>query len=151
MDAGGDRADTSSVGRKTFTVTAEDWAGNRASVDWSYNVVWPFSGFLAPFADDPAVSTVNAGDALPLRFSLSGYRGMDVLASGYPVWTSYACESPVRADVGMVATGTLDYNAKLDRYTYGWQTERSWAGSCMQLVLKLRDGTVHRANFRLTK
>jgi dipeptidyl aminopeptidase/acylaminoacyl peptidase len=151
LDAGGDRADTSGVGRHTWTVSAEDWAGNRSSVDRWYDIVWPFSGFQPPFADDPAVSSVNAGDTLPLRFSLSGYRGMDVLASGYPVWTQYACESPVQADVGMVASGSLDYNAKLDRYTYGWQTDRSWAGACMQLVLKLRDGTVHRANFRLTK
>jgi len=34
-----------------------------------------------------------------------------------------------------------------DQYIYVWKTARSWAGSCRQLVVRLDDGTVHRAQF----
>ena len=33
------------------------------------------------------------------------------------------------------------------RYSYVWQTTAAWAGTCRQLIVKLVDGTYHRANF----
>jgi hypothetical protein len=35
-----------------------------------------------------------------------------------------------------------------DQYTYVWKTDRAWANTCRQLMLKLSDGSVHTANFR---
>jgi hypothetical protein len=32
-----------------------------------------------------------------------------------------------------------------------WKTERKWAGSCREFVLKLDDGSVHVAQFEFTK
>jgi len=32
-------------------------------------------------------------------------------------------------------------------YVYVWKTDKSWARTCRQLVVKLDDGTSHRANF----
>jgi len=32
-----------------------------------------------------------------------------------------------------------------------WKTEKGWANSCRQLVVKLNDGTIKRANFKFTK
>jgi hypothetical protein len=34
------------------------------------------------------------------------------------------------------------------RYVMVWQTERRWAGTCRQFMLKLKDGTVRRADFK---
>jgi hypothetical protein len=34
---------------------------------------------------------------------------------------------------------------------YVWKTEKSWAGSCRQLNVRLIDGTEHKANFRFNK
>ncbi|MGE5249082.1 MAG: PxKF domain-containing protein, partial [Bacteroidota bacterium] len=38
-----------------------------------------------------------------------------------------------------------------DTYTYVWKTDKLWANSCRQLVIKLDDGSFHRANFQFTK
>lgn len=45
----------------------------------------------------------------------------------------------------------LSYDLSTQRYTYVWKTSKDWAGSCKQLVVKLKDGTEHRAFFQLTK
>lgn len=42
----------------------------------------------------------------------------------------------------------LSYNAASDTDTYVWKTEKSWKGTCRQLVIQLADGTFHRANFQ---
>jgi hypothetical protein len=38
-----------------------------------------------------------------------------------------------------------------DRYTYLAATQKSWAGSCRDFGLKLRDGTTHRVRFAFSK
>ena len=42
---------------------------------------------------------------------------------------------------------SLTYDAGADQYIYVWKTEKSWNG-CRQLVIQLKDGTYHRANFQ---
>jgi hypothetical protein len=32
-----------------------------------------------------------------------------------------------------------------------WKTDRRWAGTCRQFMLKLKDGTVKRADFRFVR
>ncbi|HET8768324.1 MAG TPA: PxKF domain-containing protein [Pedococcus sp.] len=46
---------------------------------------------------------------------------------------------------------SLQYDAATGTYTYVWKSDKAWAGSCRQLVVKLDDGTLHRANFKFTK
>jgi hypothetical protein len=41
--------------------------------------------------------------------------------------------------------------ARTDTYVYVWKTDRSWANTCRQLIVKLDDGSVHRANFQFTR
>jgi dipeptidyl aminopeptidase/acylaminoacyl peptidase len=132
--------DTSSVGDKTFTVTATDQAGNVAHLSRSYSVVYDFTGFLAPVsAAYPATNSLPAGEAIPLKFRLHGNQGLDVLAAGSPVW------APCGGGDTTPARGSLSYNASNDRYTYLVATDKAWSGTCRDLVLTLRDGTSHRA------
>ena len=42
---------------------------------------------------------------------------------------------------------SLSYDPATDQYTYVWKTAKAWAMTCRQLVLKLHDTSVHRANF----
>jgi hypothetical protein len=42
---------------------------------------------------------------------------------------------------------SLSYDAASDLYKYVWKTDKSWAGSCRQVVLGLVDGTFRRAAF----
>jgi Tol biopolymer transport system component len=138
--AAGAAIDTSSVGDKTFAVTATDQAGNAAHLSRSYSVVYDFTGFLAPVsAACPATNSLPAGEAIPLKFRLHGNQGLDVLAAGSPVW------APCGGGDTTPARGSLSYNASNDRYTYLAATDKAWSGTCRDLVLTLRDGTSHRA------
>lgn len=46
----------------------------------------------------------------------------------------------------MTAGGSsLSYDPTTDEYTYVWRTNKAWLNTCRQLVVKLNDGTFHRA------
>ena len=45
----------------------------------------------------------------------------------------------------------LQYDAGSDTYSFVWKTDKSWAGSCRQLHVKLLDGTNHIAEFHFVK
>ena len=42
---------------------------------------------------------------------------------------------------------SLSYDAASGQYSYTWKTDKSWAGSCRQLIVRLVDGTEHVAAF----
>ena len=114
----------------------------------------PFAGFFQPVGGLPAVNTVNAGQTVPVKFSVSGDQGPGVIASGFPRSAAIACDS-VALLTGTETTSTsgnssVSYDPVTDTYTYAWKTEKSWVGTCRQLVVKLADGTFHQANFRFT-
>jgi hypothetical protein len=138
--------DTSTVGTHTFTVTAYDRAGNVARETDNYSVVYDFAGFAAPVAAYPTAASMKAGQAVPIKFSLHGDQGLDVFSAGSPGWLPCGA-----LDGSSPADGTLSYNASADRYTYLATTAKSWAGSCRDLIVALRDGTTHRARFTFTK
>jgi hypothetical protein len=149
--ANGAALDTATVGAKTFTVMAADHAGNTASLSHTYSVVYNFGGFLPPLDSLPTLNRMKAGAAAPVKFSLAGFRGLGIFAAGYPTSIPIACDSSALVDAvdQMLSAGSsgLSYDATTDVYTYVWKTEKSWAKSCRQLVVKLDDGTIHRANF----
>jgi hypothetical protein len=145
--AAGARVDTSTVGSRTFTVTATDNANNTATKSSSYRVVYGFSGFSQPVAAFPTANPVRAGEAIPLKFSLHGNRGNDVLVASSNAWTP--CDASAAS--AATATGSLSYNASLDRYTFLATTNKAWAGTCADLTLSLRDGTTHQARFTFGK
>jgi hypothetical protein len=61
------------------------------------------------------------------------------------------CDSGAALGLASAATGALSYHANLNRYTFQWETDKSWAGTWRQLSLALRDETVHPATFKLVK
>ena len=151
----GSALDTSTFGTHTFVVTAKDADGNVSSLQRSYSVAVPFQGFFAPVDTEPTFNTVNSGQAIPVKFGLSGNRGLDIFADGYPKSQTIACDASAPAD-GIDSTVTagnssLSYDTGSDRYNYVWKTDKAWTGTCRALILKLKDGSVHRANFKFTK
>jgi hypothetical protein len=42
---------------------------------------------------------------------------------------------------------SLSYDDTTGQYSYVWKTEKAWAGTCRQLVVRLSDGTDHVASF----
>jgi hypothetical protein len=152
--ADGAAIDTSSVGSKTFTVDATDNAGNTGQATSSYSVVYDFSGFFAPVDALPTLNSVKAGSAVPVKFSLAGDQGLNVMFAGYPASTTVACGTTAVDSIEQTAaagSSSLSYDAFTDRYNYVWKTDKAWAGTCRTLTVKLADGTLHQANFKLTK
>jgi hypothetical protein len=115
-------------------------------------VPFNFSGFFPPVDNPPTVNVVNAGRAIPVKFSLSGDQGLDIFAEGFPVSQQIACDdgAPVNEIEQTVTAGesSLSYDAESDTYTYVWKTEDSWAGTCRQLILRLNDGSERVAYFK---
>ena len=148
----GARLDTSRTGAKTFTVRTSDKAGNAASRTVSYSVGYDFDGFLWPLANQPRTTRWKAGLLVPVRFSLGSYRGSVPVAPGYPKVAPVTCGAGAQAAGTEKARGIWIKRAlrwsKRGGWTYMflWKTEKNWAGGCRQFVLKLDDGTVHRAD-----
>ena len=126
---------------------------------------YDFAGFFSP-VDNPDVATnkAKAGSSIPVKFSLGGDMGLGIFATGtdannntftYPTSSAMRCDSTDGLDAieETVTTGgsSLSYDPSLDRYTYVWKTNRAWAGTCRQLVVKLDDGTYHWANFKFVR
>jgi len=113
---------------------------------------YAFTGFFSPVDNLPTVNLVSAGRAIPVKFSLGGDQGLDVFADGYPRSEQIACDSTAAVD-GVEETVTaggssLSYDAANDIYTYVWKTDKTWTGTCRQLVLRFDDGSSQRANFK---
>lgn len=98
-----------------------------------------FSGFLAPVSNPPAVNTVKAGQAVPVKFRLGGDWGLNIVAPGYPASRQVTC--PLSSGAGtLIDTVTADdssltYDSTTQTYTYVWKTDgarhplRSWFGN----------------------
>jgi hypothetical protein len=56
-----------------------------------YSYVYPFTGFLAPVDNPPAINMVHAGQAIPIQFSLGSNQGLNIIAAGYPTAQQVSC------------------------------------------------------------
>jgi hypothetical protein len=115
-------------------------------------VIFLFTGFFQPIDNLPTVNSVKAGSAIPVKFSLGGDYGLSIFASGYPKVQQVACGSAAATDeveqtVTVGASG-LSYDTATGQYSYTWKTDKKWAGSCRQLVVRLIDGSEHIASFQ---
>ena len=155
--ADGAALDTSTPGPRSFTVTATDGAGNSAATTVAYEVVEEpddFRGFRPPVEDFPTINRWIAGEAVPVRFSLGGYKGMDVLASGYPQVAEVDCgagEEPTSGRPARSVWWQKGLRYKHRSYILMWPTDRDWTRGCRQFLIQLKDGSVHRAEFKFVR
>lgn len=114
-----------------------------------------FTGFFAPVENLPVVNQVKAGQGIPVKFVLAGDQGLAIFSAGYPVSQPSACDgsAPVDEIETTVTAGgsSLSYDPTTGVYSYIWKTEKSWAGTCRSLTLRLTDGSEHTAHFRFTR
>jgi Domain of unknown function (DUF5011)/HYR domain/Domain of unknown function DUF11 len=141
-----------SVGTTTVTATATDASGNTSTCTFNVSVHYLFTGFFSPIANLPTVNTVKAGSAIPIKFSLSGNKGLNIFATDFPASGQIACNSNAPAvdltEIDTPGASGLTYDAGSGQYLYNWKTLKAWENTCRQLVVKLNDGTEHRANFK---
>jgi hypothetical protein len=155
-------ATLSNTGGPTGAVTltcsgAVDNAGNgqASPVSVTINVTDPdgsgeflFSGFQKPLVNPPGVNQANPGQSLPVKFSLGGFKGMQVFADGYPRSWSYPCDagpgdSPRSAPAADM--NSFGYDQSSDSYTFVWKTTREFASSCRVFEVRFTDGSTYRA------
>jgi hypothetical protein len=141
---------TFNVGTTTVTVTATDAHNNSATATFTVTVLYPFTGFFSPVNNLPTLNAVNAGRAVPVKFSLSGNRGLNIFAANSPSSGPFACgtNDPATDLTETLTAGGSSLTYDTNQYIYVWKTESAWAGTCRQLVLSLNDGSVYRANFK---
>jgi hypothetical protein len=143
------------LGSTTVTCTATDSHNNTQTSSFKVIVSFNFSGFFKPIDNLPIVNVVKAGQAIPVKFSLGGNMGLNIFAAGYPASGTIACTTGPQDPVEETSTAggsSLSYDATTGQYIYVWKTDKAWAGSCRQLVVKLADGTSAKvANFNFTR
>ncbi|MGE0824174.1 MAG: PxKF domain-containing protein [Candidatus Binatia bacterium] len=90
-----------------------------------------------------------------MKFSLGHDEGLNIFTAGYPTSAVIACSSTdlVSAIEQTVTAGgnNLTYDATTGQYIYVWKTDKGWANTCRQLVVKFGDGSYQRANFKFSK
>jgi hypothetical protein len=158
-NTGCDAVVTTSVGSKTVACHATDNAGNSASASATYSVVYDWTGFFQPIDNGDAsgnyvFNKAKAGSTIPVKFSLAGDQGLSIFESGYPQSGPIACGASTTDAIEEYSTATvsgLKYDPLTNHYIYNWKTQTTWGGSCRQLIVKLVDGTYHRANFQFLR
>ncbi len=139
-------------GSYPVTVAVTDKDGGTGQETAIHTVIFDFTGFLPPVDNPPVFNQANAGRGIPVKFRLGGFQGLDIFAPGYPKLVQIPCETSSPVD-GIEETinpslSNLTYDPVKDMYVYAWKTQKSWAGTCRQLIIRLVDGTEHRANFQ---
>jgi hypothetical protein len=116
---------------------------NLTHLDWD--------GFYRPVENAPKLNSVKAGSVVPMKFSLGGNMGMDILIAGYPLSRQVACDTGavMGANVQTFAAGKsgLIYDPMANQYIYTWNTDGGWSGTCRQFVVVYSDGTLRTASF----
>jgi MBG domain-containing protein/trehalose utilization protein len=141
-------------GIRTLSVQFSTTDGNYTSATKTVelSVVHKFSGFYQPVKNLPVMNVVRAGRTVPLKFSLEMGAGLRILQVGTPSSTAVSCGAAPQSTMEDQAVTSLP-GLRMDglTYTYHWNTNASWAGSCRKLVLTLDDGSKHEALFRFVQ
>ena len=152
----GAAVDTSSVGTKTFTVTAVVSAGPTAAASSSYTVTsYQFIGFSSPVSNT-GLNIANAGRTIPIKFQVLDANGNPVLNLTSPPVSLQSVQvnctgfaTLPAATVDATPTGQSGFqNLGGGFYQFNWATLNVWAGTCRQLQVTLGDGVLHKADFK---
>lgn len=119
---------------------------------------YEWSGFLSTFENPPVLNATDSRNVQKLYFRLRGDRGLDIWEAGAPP-SSRQIDCETKAPLGpLEPTATpswdsLSYQAHTDRYIYPWKPPKGgeWAGTCRELVLTLKDRSVHTAWFHFVR
>jgi hypothetical protein len=131
------------LGTTTVHASADDGTTTPSTCTFKVIVQYNFAGFFPPVENLPVFNIVQAGRAIPVKFSLSGYKGLGIFAAGSPSSGPVACNSSdpatVLTETVTAGSSSLNYDPSADLYNYIWKTDSGWAGTCGQLVVELND------------
>jgi len=155
--------DTSSVGLKTVTCYASDYAGNTTSATVEYQVIYNFEGFLNPVTDctnntceNYDISRFKPGSTVPLKFQLKDANGEIVQVASDPLWLE-----PVQFDYlpitipadfqFQVSNLTYEWRKNHQNYAYEWKTKNLPDNSIWLIGVRLDDETTYYVFIALVK
>jgi methionine-rich copper-binding protein CopC len=137
---------------QTIRVRGSDPGGLADTDAGVVNVILPTGGFGRPIDDSSGPVVVKAGSVIPVKFSLGGNRGIDVLRAGYPASKAYTCGATPPDDANQpaasVGPGGLRYDSGADMYSFQWKTDKAWDDTCRVFVVGLKDGTNLKVAFQ---
>ena len=109
-----------------------------------------FEGYRAPVNPDNT-ATINAGSALPMKFTLDNATGLDVLFAD-PRSREVDCTTGEPAGPWEATTATVGLaEFPAGTYNYDWKTDKLWAETCRVFEITLDDGSYWRATVTFTK
>jgi hypothetical protein len=147
------------AGTTTVTCSSSDTRGNTSNGSFTVTVNYNWTGFFQPI-DKDVPNKAKAGSVVPVKFSLGGDQGLNIFYTGdlakvYPrVAGATGCTGTVGDLVEEYAPANasgLKYDATANQYIYNWKTQSNYAGKCLQLEVKLADGSSHTALFTFFK
>jgi hypothetical protein len=95
---------------------------------------------------------VAAGSRVPMRFKLpdrlGGYVSDPGVMDSFTVETERCLSNVVPLNDVAVGGAGLSFDAATSTYTYNWDTNAAWAGTCRNVKLRLIDGSRHTLMFK---
>ncbi len=138
----------------TIKVQVSDAFGNASVAETTVAVLYNFTGFFQPVDNLPTINAVKAGQAVPVKFSLNGNKGLNIFAAGSPNVTLSACATGTVDTIETTLTAgnsSLSYDPLTGQYIYVWKTNKAWAGKCGILSVSFIDGTTRTALFKFAR
>ncbi len=142
---------TESVGPQAVTFIATDLAGNYATSECSYDVLFSSSGFLPPLEE---MNVGKAGRTYPIKWQLADASGTYVgdlsAVASINVEASNVCSaSDLTTPLAELSSpeSILHYDATDNQYIYNWRTPST--PGCYALTLTLTSGQEETAYFYL--
>ena len=147
--------DTSSVGFKSVSAYATDYAGNAAQSSAEYQVIYDFDGFLNPVTDCTnnicegySISKIKPGSTVPLKFQLKDANGEVVRAASDPLWLAPTqfdyLPYPLPDDYVFQVSGSIyEWRKNHQNYVYEWSTKGLPDPSIWLVGVRLDDGMTY--------
>jgi methionine-rich copper-binding protein CopC len=127
---------------RTISVRGTDPGGLFDTKSVTVLITWHNGGFGPPIGGNNGPVTQKAGSNVPVKFSLGGDHGLNIMRAGYPASAAYTCGGTLPTDATQaIPSPNLKYNPGTDEYSFQWKTDKAWSGTCRVLVVGLMDGT----------
>lgn len=151
--ANGEPLPTGTPGARTFTATAADFAGNVSTTTRDYSVAsLVFERFIEPLRRSPTFNGVTAGSLVPIRWRMLSAGQVVTNPAAFQSLTvlNLTCQgTPIPLNDTATGGPGLNVNPVNGYFTYNWQTDASWAGTCRRVQIRLGDNSVKEVVFRL--
>ena len=132
--------DTTTPGSHSYTVTAIDNAGNKATLVVRFNVQYKFGGFLSPLVNGRSYSLSST---IPVQFQLFDSNGK-LVTNAHPTIFVDNLNTPGKSSGGSNIGNNFRYDTTSNQYVFNLKPSlMGLAKGSHTVLVKLDDGTIH--------